>query len=96
MDLAPSELSPEERARLARKGETLYEKNCGTGGRGACEESFAVHHLRAGGLEVVHDLLRFLDGRLDALRMDDPDGLLPATEALASRIRRHLEDRSFD
>ena len=91
-----SDLSPEERARLARKGEILYAKSCGKNGRGACAESFAVHQLRLGRLEVVHDLLRFLDGRLDALRSADPDGLLPATESLAARIRRHLEDRSYD
>ena len=89
-----SDLLPEERARLARKGEILYRKSCGKSGRGACAESFAVQQLRLGHVEVVHDLLRFLDGRLDTLRTADPDGLLPATEALAARIRRHLEDRS--
>jgi hypothetical protein len=96
MDRLPPDLSPEERARLARKGEILYGKSCGKNGRGACAESFAVHQLRLGRGEVVHDLLRFLDGRLDALRLADPDGRLPATKALAARIRRHLEDRSFD
>lgn len=88
----PSHLTPEERARLARKGEILYGKSCGTSGRGTCAESFAVHQLRLGRAEVARDLLRFLDGRLATLRSDDPDGLLPMTEALAARIRRHLED----
>lgn len=90
----PSDLSPEERSRLARKGEILYGKSCGPGGPGDCAESFAVHQLRLGRLEVVDDLLRFLDDRIDALRSADPDGRLPATEALAARIRRHLEARS--
>jgi hypothetical protein len=90
MDLVPPELSPEERARLARKGETLYAKSCGAGGRGTCAESFIAHHLRLGHVEVARDLLAFLKGRIAALRRDDPDGLLPTTEALAARIRRLL------
>jgi hypothetical protein len=92
MDLMHSDLSPEERARLARKGEILYSKTCGTSGRGTCAESFALHQLRLGRVEVARDLLRFLDGRIAALRSDDPDGLLPMTEVLAARIRQHLED----
>jgi hypothetical protein len=96
MDRLLPELSPEERARLARKGEILYGKSCGKSGRGDCAESFAVHQLRLGRVEVVHDLLQFLDGRLKVLRSADPDGRLPATEALAARIRRHLEDESCD
>ena len=96
MDPVPSELSPRERDRLARKGELLYGKSCGTGGRGACAESFAVHQLRLGRVEVARDLLRFLDGRIDSLRSADPAGLLPETEALAARIRKHLGVRSFD
>lgn len=94
MDPVPSELSPEERARLARKGEILYGKSCGpggSGGSGTCAESFAVHQLRLGRVEVARDLLRFLDGRIAALRSDDPEGMLPTTEALSARIRRHLE-----
>jgi hypothetical protein len=94
MDHVPSELSPEERARLARKGEILYGKSCGRHGRSDCAESFAVHQLRLGRVEVARDLLRFLDVRINALRTADPDKLLPATEALAARIRKHLGDRS--
>ena len=66
MDHAPAELSPEERARLARKGEILYGKSCGADGRGTCAESFAVHQLRLGHVEVARDLLRFLDARIAA------------------------------
>jgi hypothetical protein len=90
MGLVPSELSSEERGRLARKGEILYAKSCGAGGRGTCAESFVVHQLRLGRVEVARDLLRFLDDRIVVLRRDDPDGLLPTTEALAERIRRLL------
>jgi hypothetical protein len=93
-DHMPLELSPGERARLARKGEALYAKSCGPGGRGDCAESFAVHQLGLGHIEAVHDLLRFLDDRINSLRSADPDGRLPATEALAARIRRHLADHS--
>ena len=87
-----SGLLPEERARLARKGEILYSKSCGTSGRGTCAESFAVHQLRQGRAEVARDLLRFLERRIALLRQHDPDGLLPMTEILAARIQRHLED----
>jgi hypothetical protein len=94
MDHVPSELSPEERARLARKGEILYGKSCGRNGQATCAESFAVHQLRLGHVEVARDFLCFLDGRINALRAADPDGLLLATEALAARIREHLDDRT--
>ena len=81
-----------KRARLARKGEILYGKSCGMSGRGTCAESFAVHQLRLGHVEVARDLLGFLDDRMAALQREDPDGLLPTTEAMADRIRRHLQD----
>jgi hypothetical protein len=84
-----SELSPEHRTRLARKGQILYDKFCGEGG--TCAEQFALHQLRLGNREVVEDLLRFLEGRIAALRTHDPEGLLPMTESLAERIRRHWE-----
>jgi hypothetical protein len=90
MGPGPSELSPEERARLARKGEILYEKSCGAAGRGSCAESFIAHQLRLGRVEVARDLLRFLDERIAALRRADPHGRLPTAEALAARIRRLL------
>lgn len=91
MNHGDSKLFPEDRARLARKGEILYAKSCGAGGQGTCAESFALHQLRIGNVEVVHDLLRFLDAQLDALRLHDHDGRHVMTEALVSRIRRHLE-----
>ena len=63
MNPTDSALSAEDRARLARKGEILYGKFCGTGGRGICAEFFALHQTRLGNIEVVHDLLRFLDAQ---------------------------------
>jgi hypothetical protein len=50
--------------------------------------------LGLGRVEVVRDLLRFLDDRIAALRRRDPNGLLPTTEALATRIRRRLADET--
>jgi len=91
MDRVQSERSPERRELLARKGRILYGKFCGTGGRGICAESFALYQLRLGNVEVVHDLLKFLDNQLDALRVNDPEGLLPMTEALTARIRQQLD-----
>jgi hypothetical protein len=92
MSRGQSELSEERRALLARKGRILYGKSCGTGGRGTCAGSFAQYQLRLGHVAVVRDLLEFLNGRLDALRADDPDGLLPKTESLAAEIRQHLDN----
>jgi hypothetical protein len=90
-DMTPvdSHLCPEDRARLARKGEILYAKSCGVG-QGTCAESFAIHQLRLGNVEVVHDLLRFLVSQLDT---SSPDvSRLVRTATLIARIRRHLED----
>jgi hypothetical protein len=89
-----SPLSPERRALLARKGQILYGKDCGKRGRGGCAESFALYQLGLGNVQVVHDLLGYLDSRLDMLRMHDPEGLMSVTERLATRIRQHLEDKS--
>ncbi len=94
MSQAGPKLSAERRGLLARKGQLLYGKSCGTGRRGNCAESFALYQLRLGHVEVVRDLIEFLDGRLDALRADDPEGKLPMTESLAEAIRRHLEDEA--
>ena len=52
MNEVRTELSPERRALLARKGEILYGKFCGTRGQGICAESFAVYQLRIGNPEV--------------------------------------------
>jgi len=92
MSPAQSELSPERRALLARKGQILYQKSCGASGRGSCALSFALHQLRLGNLDVVRDLLHFLEGQLGMLRVHDPDQLMPTTEALVTRIRGHLEN----
>ena len=89
-----SELSPERRALLARKGQILYGKSCGTQGRGTCAESFATYQLRAGNPEVVVDLLAFLDSRITELRDHDPDGRLAMTETLAARIRCHPDEEA--
>jgi hypothetical protein len=94
MGRVDSAISAEDRARLARKGEILYGKFCGTGGRGICAEFFALHQTKLGNIEVVRDLLRFLDARIDALRARDDDDRLAITEALAARIRRNLEDEA--
>lgn len=83
----PVGLTPDRRARLARKGEILYAKSCGTGGRGGCIEGFVTHQLRIGNEEVADDLLRFLEGRLADLERDDPEGLRGMTEGLIARIR---------
>ena len=83
--------SPERRARLNVKGLVLYGKSCKTGGRGICVESFVLHHIRLGEPTVARDLVAYLDDRIDALRADDPHGRLAMTEALADRIRGHLE-----
>jgi hypothetical protein len=86
----PSELTPERRRLLARKGRILYGKACSPSGRGSCAESFVLRQLELGHLEVVRDLLQFLESQLDVLRTNDPDGLLSVTETLARRIRRRL------
>ena len=86
------DLTSERRARLARKGEVLYAKSCGRGGRGGCVEGFATHQLRLGNEQVVRDLLRFLEGRLALLGGDDPEGLKERTGDLIGRVRGLLGD----
>jgi hypothetical protein len=89
-----TELSPERRALLFRKGQILYGKSCRTRGGTSCFESFALHQLRLGSRDVVHDLLQFLDGQLGLLKVHDPDHVMPITEALATRIRSHLKNET--
>jgi hypothetical protein len=91
MDPIEVEISPEHRARLVVKGQILYGKFCGTDGQGNCAESFALHHIRLGEPTVARDLGAFLDERMEHLRVGDPDGRLAITEALADRIRSHLD-----
>lgn len=87
-----SGLSSEERARLVDKARRLYHKSCGNHGGVSCLESFAAHQLRLGRVEVVDDVLRFLDGQMTSLLIEDPQGLLPATEMLEARIGRYLDE----
>jgi hypothetical protein len=89
-DPAQTELTPERRALLARKGEILYAKSCGAKGRGICAEGHAIYQLRLGNEAVVRDYLQFLEGRLAALESDDPEGLRAMTEGLIARIRESL------
>ena len=83
-------LPPELRARLAHKGQLLYEKCCGTDGRGICAESFALFHIWRGEPEVAEDLLTFLHARLAALQIADPENRLELTQELAKRVRAAL------
>jgi hypothetical protein len=96
MRLAATGLSPEQRARLAHKGRLLYGKFCGTGGTGICAESFALYHIGKGEAEVARDLLAFLETRVAALQEHDPNGKRAMTEALADRLRGHLESEADD
>jgi hypothetical protein len=84
-------IPPDGRVRLIVKGHILYGKYCGRGGLGICAEQFALHHIRLGEPTVARDLLDYLVERIEVLRLDDPDGRLSMTEALAARIRGHLE-----
>jgi hypothetical protein len=95
MDATEVEIAPERRARLIIKGHILYGKYCGLDGRGICAEHFALHHIRLGEPIVARDLVSYLDGRIDALRIREPDGRLAMTEALAERIRRHLGEEEL-
>ncbi len=56
---------------LIVKGQILYGKSCGTGERGICAESFALHHIRLGEPTVARDLVAFLDERIEHLRVGD-------------------------
>ena len=78
-----SELAPERRAMLAEKGQRLYGKFCGTGGRGICAESFAVYHLGRGEAVVAADLLAYLETQAAA-------GQDAMTHGLIARLRHHL------
>ena len=50
-----------------------------------------LFHLGRGEAIVAWDLLAFLDTEAQALRQNDPEGRLAATEDLAANIRRVLE-----
>jgi hypothetical protein len=85
-------LSPEVRARLARKGQRLYAKACGGGSSDFCAESFALHHIKKGQPVVARDLLVFLEAEIERLRGEDPHSRLTRTANLADRIGKHLQE----
>ncbi len=86
------DVPPERRAMLADKGRRLYDKYCGTGGRGICSESFAVYHIGRGEAVVAADMLVYLAGRAAELVAADPEGRRAMTAGLIERIRRHLAE----
>ena len=91
MDPIEVGIAPERRARLIAKGYILYGKYCGLDRRGICAERFALHHIRLGEPIVARSPLGYLGERIEAFRIGDPDGRLAMTEALAGRIRCHLD-----
>jgi hypothetical protein len=74
------------RAMLREKGRALFHRACD--GVGSCAESFALHHLRVGDLDVVRDFLDYLRLELDGMPSDDPRRA--PTEALVQRIQARL------
>ena len=74
-------ISSERRTSLARKGQILYGKYCGTHGEGICSESFAEYHIWRGELVVARDFLKFLKAQSE---------LLQGTVALDSRASEQL------
>jgi hypothetical protein len=90
MDIANEGLSPRRRARLAQKGRVLYRKSCNPSGKKTCAEGFALHHIGRGEVEVVRDLLAFLEAEAEVLRRNDPELRLAQTKNLIDRVRHHL------
>ena len=90
MSLEPARmivLSVEKRALLRRKGEILYGKSCGIEGDGLCAESFARFQLKLGHVEVIDDLIAYLERQVALLERDDPHQRLSMTMSLLDRIR---------
>ncbi|MGL6075607.1 MAG: hypothetical protein ACRC8S_15745 [Fimbriiglobus sp.] len=83
-------LTPTRRQALREKGETLYGKYCGTGGRGICAESFCVYHISRGEGVVAEDLIQYLEAVVEKLSVDDPQDRLESTRGLIHRIQHHL------
>src|SRR5258707_10397860 len=77
-------ISAERRASLARKGQILYGKYCGTHGEGICSESFAEYHIWRGELVVARDFLIFLKTQRN---------LLQQTESFESRFDRRAAEQ---
>lgn len=92
--MAGSELTPERRSALARKGELLYARQCAKPGGSTCAEEFVVHELRLGHDEVARDFLEFLRGQLRAADQLGDQELQAKTAALISCIEMRLVDRS--
>mgnify|MGYP006264703977 CR=1 FL=1 len=91
------EVPDERRVFLARKGQLLYGKYCGTKGRGICAESFAEYHVWRGELIVVRDLLVFLHQQRDLLEQeasvnDRSAAQLEITSQLIGRIERLVNE----
>ena len=89
------EVTAERRQALAHKGEVLYGKYCGTGGRGICAESFAEYHVWRGEYAVARDFLVFLAAQLDTLHQTsaatfEMQEQLVMTERLITRIQALL------
>ena len=92
------EVAPDRRAHLARKGQVLYGKFCGTDGRGICAESFAEYHLWLGEIVIVRDFLEYLDNQrliLSQLDLAEPDirRRLEMTVDLIERVEAHLGEK---
>jgi hypothetical protein len=89
------EVSAERRQELVVRGQRLYGKYCGTGGKGICAESFAEYHIWRGEYQVARDLLEFLHDQLSKLQakpnLDDTENArLLMTIELVTRIQNHL------
>jgi hypothetical protein len=84
-------VSPERRAILACKGQRLYDKYCGTKGRGICAESFAEYHIWRGEWVIARDFLVYLHIQVDLLRRST--SFAPALEAqlhMTERLIAHI------
>ena len=74
---------------LAEKGRRLYQKYCGTKGRGICAESFVCYLISRQEFQGVVDLLDHLEVQLLTLPIGDQRSM---TERLIARIRSHLSN----
>jgi hypothetical protein len=89
-------VAAERRLFLARKGQLLYGKYCGTQGRGICAESFAEYHIWRGEFVVACDFLTFLAVQAEMLRRSASSDTeiadqLHITEQLIERIETLLK-----
>jgi hypothetical protein len=84
--MADSELTPERRAALARKGGLLFSKQCAKADGVSCAEGFVEHQLELGHVEVVRDFLGYLRSRLRTLEPAGNADLGARTKDLIDRI----------